>query len=114
MQTERDGFAVLNYRGTWFPSNARFNQEALPASLRDAVVQGSSGTQRFEFGGTPYVAVGVYIAEMDAAYFEVFSMAEPPAHPERDPHVAADRLGHRHRRRRRPSAPTPAAGCSAR
>lgn len=75
VQTEPDGFAVLRYQGTWFPSNARFNQEALPASLRDATVEGSSGTQRFGFAGTPYLAVGVYIAEVDAAYLEVFSMA---------------------------------------
>ena len=78
-------------------------------------VQGSSGTPALRrSSGTPYVGVGVYTAEIDAAYLEVFSMAEPPAHAERHPHVAAGRLGHRHRRRRRlrrlhqPPAPAPA------
>ena len=76
LRTESDGHALLNFRGSWFPSNVlRFNQDALPASLREATLAGQSGRQRFDVNGTPYIGVGVYAAELDAAYLEVFSMA---------------------------------------
>jgi two-component system sensor histidine kinase MtrB len=76
LRTESDGHALLNFRGSWFPSNVlRFNQDALPASLREATLAGQSGRQRFDVDGTPYIGVGVYAAELDAAYLEVFSMA---------------------------------------
>jgi signal transduction histidine kinase len=75
IQTERDGFAILRYHDSWFLSSARFNQDTLPASLREAVLKGESGTQRFTVNGTPYVAVGVHAAEVGAGYIEVFSMA---------------------------------------
>ena len=66
-----------NFRGSWFPSNVlRFNQDALPASLREATLGGPVGRgSASTCDGTPYIGVGVYAAELDAAYLEVFSMA---------------------------------------
>jgi signal transduction histidine kinase len=75
VRTEPDGFVVLRYRDSWFAPNVRFNQDTVPASLREAVLNGSSGTQRFTLEGTPYIGVGVYLSEVDAAYLEMFTMA---------------------------------------
>ncbi len=74
VRTERDGFGLVRYGGAWFGS-ARFSQDALPPSLREGSLAGSSGTQRFTFEGTPYIGVGIYASEVDASYLEMFSMA---------------------------------------
>jgi signal transduction histidine kinase len=75
LRTEGGGFALLQYDGRWFGQNAGFNQQALPTSLRQGVLAGDTGLQRYELDGVPYLAVGVRLAEVDASYFEVFSMA---------------------------------------
>jgi signal transduction histidine kinase len=52
----------------------RFQEEALPPELSAAVRGGSTGVQRFDAFGLQYLGVGVYIAEFNAAYFEVFPL----------------------------------------
>jgi two-component system, OmpR family, sensor histidine kinase MtrB len=74
LRTERDGAALLNVHDTWYSQSVGF-QEALPASLRAAVLNGETGRQRYTRDGQPYLAVGVSIAEADASYFEVFPLA---------------------------------------
>ena len=76
----------------------------LPASLRRRVLDGDTGRQRFDFDGEPYLAVGVYVAEIDAPYFEVFPIA-PLAHP-----AGRRRLAHARQRDRPPSSPPRSAG----
>jgi signal transduction histidine kinase len=73
VRTEGGGFALIHYGGRWFAQNAGFDQNALPEALRTGVLGGVSGRQRYDHNGTPELAVGVYIAANDAAYFEVFS-----------------------------------------
>jgi two-component system, OmpR family, sensor histidine kinase MtrB len=75
LRTEGGGFALLQFSDRWYSQNVGFNQQALPESLREGVLLGSSGRQRYRFDDAPYVAVGAYLPEVDAAYFEVFSMA---------------------------------------
>jgi len=75
LRTESEGFAVLVIPGrapTW--TDVRFQEGALPPELFAAVRGGSTGVQRFEAFGLPYLAVGVYVAEFDSAYFEVFPL----------------------------------------
>jgi signal transduction histidine kinase len=74
VRTEGGGFAVLRYQDRPFLSNVGFDEQALPASLRTEVASGHTARQRFSRSRTPYLAVGVYIAEDDADYYEVFPL----------------------------------------
>jgi signal transduction histidine kinase len=73
VRTEGGGFALIHYQDRWYAQNAGFDQDALPASLRQTVLAGTSGRQRYDHNGSPVLAVGVYVAANDAAYFEVFA-----------------------------------------
>ena len=75
VRTEGGGFAVVHYNGHWYPQSAGLGQDQLPKSLRDAVLLGNSGRQRYDRSGDPYLAIGLYVAANDAAYFEVFPNA---------------------------------------
>ena len=75
VRTEGGGFALIYYNGRWFPQTAGLGPDALPKDLRDAVLLGESGRQRYDRSGDPYLAVGIYVAANDAAYFEVFPNA---------------------------------------
>ena len=74
LRTEGGGFALLRYNDLWYSQSAGFNQDALPTSLRDGVLGGGVGSQRYDVDGTPYLAVGASLPEVGASYFEVFSM----------------------------------------
>jgi two-component system sensor histidine kinase MtrB len=74
VRTEAGGFAVLLHQHSEYLSNVGFDQQALPLSLREAVGSGRTARQRFARNDTPYLAVGVYIAEDDADYYEVFPL----------------------------------------
>lgn len=76
VRTEGNGFAVLYLapEGLYYSQDLRFTQDSLPIDLRNRVLQGESGTQRFELDGEPYVAVGVSVAELEVHYFEAFSL----------------------------------------
>ena len=75
VRTEGGGFALIHYNDGWFPQSAGLGQNAIPSDLRDAVLDGLNGRQRYDRAGDPYLAVGLYIASNDAAYFEVFPNA---------------------------------------
>jgi signal transduction histidine kinase len=74
VRTESGGFAVLRFGNAAYLSNVGFEEQALPSSLRDEVGSGHTARQRFSRNHTPYLAVGVYIAEDDADYYEVFPL----------------------------------------
>ena len=76
VRTEGNGFAVLHLapEGLYYSQDLRFTQDALPVELRNRVLQGDTGTQRFELDGEPYLAVGVSVAELEVHYFEAFSL----------------------------------------
>jgi signal transduction histidine kinase len=71
-----DSSAVLRLHNEWFASSVTTGEEAVPASLRDAVSNGRAGTQRFELDGRTQLAVGVPIVESGAEYYQLFSLAE--------------------------------------
>lgn len=78
IRTERNGFAVLHLspENLYFSQEIRFTQSALPAELVDATLNGLTARQRFSLNGQPYAAVGVYIAEIGAHYFEAFPLSD--------------------------------------
>jgi signal transduction histidine kinase len=63
--------AIAQVDGQWFAGSVGYSPDGLPASLAQAVADGSPGRQIAEVDGTPYVVVGVPIAEFDARYFEL-------------------------------------------
>lgn len=75
VRTEGGGFALVHYDGRWFPQSAGLGQDAVPKDLRDGVLDGNDGHQRYDRSGDPYLAIGLYVAANDAAYFEVFPNA---------------------------------------
>jgi signal transduction histidine kinase len=73
LRTESGGFPLLIVDGTPFVSDL-YSVDAFPIELRTSVSQGGSGQQRFEFGGDPYVAVGIAMPAVNAQYLEAFPM----------------------------------------
>jgi signal transduction histidine kinase len=76
LQTSSGSVAVLNYQNRWFASKVGIGPNAVPSSLRRAVLAGSVGRQRFNLDGAPQVAVGVPLPAVDAFYFEFSPMSE--------------------------------------
>ena len=71
LQTE--GISLLEVGGQWYRENVGFTEDALPPRLLGSVEAGQSGRQWYSRGGDPYLAVGVAMPGVTAAYFEVFS-----------------------------------------
>jgi signal transduction histidine kinase len=77
VRTDNDGFALYHFNddGRWFSKDpTRFTQSDLPPALRDAVLAGGYGRQRYVVNGASYLAVGVDVAEFNVQYFEVFPL----------------------------------------
>lgn len=75
LRTESGGFAVLLRNDVLFTDDPRYSLESFPLELRLLVSQGSSAQQRYEYLGSPYIAVGIDMPAADAQYFESFPMA---------------------------------------
>jgi two-component system, OmpR family, sensor histidine kinase MtrB len=77
LRTDPNGFAVLSSRD---PAAPRASTSLLhpitdfPERLVDAVRSGSTAVQNADIDGSPYITVGVYIAEYDIGYFEAFPL----------------------------------------
>ena len=68
---------VLRYRGEWFSTSVAVGRDAIPADLLLVVTEGHAGHQRYrDPAGRLQLAVGVAVPSVDAAYFELFSLAE--------------------------------------
>ncbi|HLG00091.1 MAG TPA: HAMP domain-containing sensor histidine kinase [Acidimicrobiia bacterium] len=76
LQVAPSGEGLLRARGEWFASSVGVDRSLLPESLREGVEQGNAGRQAFRRESGALLAVGVPIAEADALYFEVTSLAE--------------------------------------
>jgi signal transduction histidine kinase len=64
-------------RGEWTALTSQFGPEALPAELRDQVIeQGAPSRMLYRFDGQPVLGVGIPLPAVDANYFEIVSMAE--------------------------------------
>lgn len=75
LRTEGNGFAVLLVPpGGRCATDQRRDENTLPAELFAAVGRGTSGVQRFDLDGKPYLVTGIYIAEFDSTYFEAFPL----------------------------------------
>ena len=75
LRTEGEGFAVVLLPGQQsITTDFRFQPDVLPTELLAAVRGGSSGVQRFDVFGQPYIAVGVHIGAFDASYVEAFPL----------------------------------------
>lgn len=61
---------------TWVAPFAQFGENALPASLKRLVGDGTAARMRYEVGGEPELAVGIPLPERSASYYEIVSLAE--------------------------------------
>lgn len=68
--------SVLRFRDRWFVNSLAVGSDALPPGLRGEVQAGRPAVQRFSLAGEPWVAVGVPLPRVGAAYFEAFTLAE--------------------------------------
>jgi two-component system, OmpR family, sensor histidine kinase MtrB len=77
VRPDSGGFALYHFGAddNWFGQTVRFKSTDLPPALREDVLDGDTGRQRFVFDGQPFLGVGVDIAEFDVQYFEVFPLA---------------------------------------
>ncbi len=73
---ETGSVSLLVDDGEWSTTSLRIGQEELPEALRTAVREGEPSRQRIAVDGEPYLAVGVPLAGLDDAYFEVFPLHE--------------------------------------
>jgi signal transduction histidine kinase len=71
-----EALAVLSFQGLWYGSGVDVGRESLPASLVETVEGGTPARQRIERRGTRYVAMGVPIPAIDAAYYELVEFQE--------------------------------------
>lgn len=70
LRLEARSSVLVYYQGTWY---GNVQAGTLPAPLRDAVVRGETGYQRFT-SGDPFYAVSVALPAVEASYVEVFSL----------------------------------------
>ncbi|MGH2685479.1 MAG: ATP-binding protein [Actinomycetota bacterium] len=67
---------VLYDQGDWVVQSIEFGRDAIPVALRRRVIDGVPARMRYHLQGQPYLAVGIPIPAVDAAYFEVVSLEE--------------------------------------
>jgi signal transduction histidine kinase len=60
----------------WISRVPSFDQDALPASLKQVVAKGRAARMRYRLNGEPELAIGIPLPEENAAYFEIVSLDE--------------------------------------
>jgi signal transduction histidine kinase len=68
--------AVLWFQGRWYGSGVATGRELLPAALIKTVNGGDPARQRIQLRGTRYIAIGVPIPAIKAAYYELVPFVE--------------------------------------
>jgi two-component system sensor histidine kinase MtrB len=76
LDTLPGSLSVLERDGQWYATSISVGEDAIPLRLRRDVLAGRPEMQRFVLQGTPQVVVGVPVPSVQAAYFEVFSLAD--------------------------------------
>jgi two-component system sensor histidine kinase MtrB len=76
LQLPASSSVVLAYEGQWYGTSVALSQDNLPDGLRELVDAGEPARQRVAVRGRPELIVGVPIPEVDAGYFEAFSLAD--------------------------------------
>ncbi|MGY1737298.1 ATP-binding protein [Geodermatophilus sp. SYSU D00684] len=62
--------------GEWVTTSLLIGRDAVPAVLTETVLGGTAARQRIEVEGRTMMAVGIPLADLDQAYFEVFPLDE--------------------------------------
>jgi signal transduction histidine kinase len=60
----------------WVAATTQFGIDALPPSLRDAVIGGEPAVMRYDYDGEPELAVGLPLPQANASYFEIVSLRD--------------------------------------
>jgi signal transduction histidine kinase len=60
----------------WISRVPSFDQDALPASLKQVVIRGRAARMRYELNGEPELAIGIPLTGQSASYYEIVSLAE--------------------------------------
>jgi two-component system, OmpR family, sensor histidine kinase MtrB len=68
--------SVIEQRDLWYSTSFSVSEESIPSGLRNLVLHGTPATQHFDLNGSPQMAIGIPLPAVNAAYFEVFSLAE--------------------------------------
>lgn len=67
---------LVLHHGSWFGASVAVGPDTLPVALRRAVTDGEVARQRYVRHGVPQLVVGIPLAAVDSAYFEVFPLSE--------------------------------------
>ncbi len=76
LDTLPGSLSVLERAGQWYATSISVGENAIPLELRRDVLAGTPALQRFTLNNTPQLVVGVPVPSVQAAYFEVFSLAD--------------------------------------
>ncbi|GIU88710.1 MAG: two-component sensor histidine kinase [Acidimicrobiia bacterium] len=67
---------ILRNGDEWFAAEVAFDEDTLPADLKDETDRGEAARQRVRVGDETMIAVGIPLGEVDATYFELFPLGE--------------------------------------
>ena len=68
---------VINYRGTWSASSAKFTSDVIPPELQQRAITESTPSRMISYvDGDPWLIVGVPLTVADATYFEFVPMSD--------------------------------------
>ncbi len=76
LDTLPGSLSVLERSGQWYATSISLDEASLPLRLRQDVLAGTPALQHFVLQGTAQLVVGVPVPSVNAAYFEVFSLAD--------------------------------------
>ena len=76
LDTLPGSLSVLERGGEWYATSISVGENAIPLQLRRDVLEDIPALQRFTLNNTPQLVVGVPVPSVQAAYFEVFSLAD--------------------------------------
>ncbi len=76
LPTGSESDALIYRRGQWFGSSVGLGFDRLPKDIVTRGLSGTAATQRFDYAGATQIAVAVPLTEVDAVYFQVFSLRE--------------------------------------
>lgn len=74
LRTEGEGFALLVQPDDLSATDLSHTLEDFPSELLATVGLGTSGQQRYELDGEPFIAIGINMPAVDAKYFEALPM----------------------------------------
>ncbi len=67
---------ILKWEGQWYASALDQGRDAIPASVRQDVADGTASSQRFRSDDGPALVVGVLVPSVDAEFYEIAPLNE--------------------------------------